>query len=73
MKQLHFNVFGQRMSVQRHDHEWLLFHNSDKGLKSREYSVIIPSELSESEIALFLADIYHEHASEQHPDVIQLN
>ncbi|WP_371929326.1 hypothetical protein [Photobacterium sp. CCB-ST2H9] len=64
-----FNVFGHLMSVQRKDGEWLLFMESETSLRARVYDVVIPSDLQESELAGYLADIYHEQASAQYPDV----
>ncbi len=52
--------------------EWPLFTESNTGIRAKVYEVIIPSELSESEIASFLDDIYHEYSSEEHERVIRL-
>lgn len=64
-----FNVFGKRMSIQRKDEEWLLFLDSATGIRSRVYDVVIPSELKVDELAVYLDDIYHEHANINHPSV----
>jgi hypothetical protein len=68
-----FNVFGKRMSVQRKGGEWLLFRESNTGVKARVHEVVIPDELEESELATYLADIYHEGATEKHPSVVRLD
>jgi len=68
-----FNVFGKRMSVQRKDGEWLLFRDSDTGVRAREFSIVIPADLAESELATYLADIFHEGATEKHPFVTKLD
>lgn len=49
-----FNVFGQKMSVQRKNNEWLLFVESDTSLRARVYDVVIPSELPKSIYPHFL-------------------
>ena len=67
-----FDVFGKRMSVQRKDHEWLLFRESNTGVKARIFEVAIPADLKETELATYLADIYHESANEKHPSVVRL-
>ena len=36
---------------------------------SRIYDVVIPDDLAEDEIAGWLDDIFHEAATERHPDV----
>lgn len=68
-----FNVFGKVLSVQRKNDEWLLFREADTGMRARIYDVVIPPELTQDKLAQYLDDIYHEHASEKHPSVIQLN
>ena len=68
-----FDVFGKRMSVQRKNDEWLLFRESNTGVRARVYEVVIPADLEESELATYLADIFHESANEKHLSVIRLN
>ena len=68
-----FDVFGKRMSVQRKEGEWLLFRDSNTGVRARVYEVVIPDDLEESELASYLADIYHETASEKHSTVVRLD
>ena len=68
-----FDVFGMRMSVQRKDDEWLLFRESNTGVRARVYEVVIPADLEESELATYLADIFHESANEKHFSVVRLN
>ncbi|ALU42026.1 DUF7661 family protein [Pseudoalteromonas rubra] len=69
---IRFNVFGKRMSVSRVGAQWQLFNDSDAGMRARVYDVVIPPELCESELALYLDDIYHERSSEAYPRVISL-
>ncbi len=69
---LKFNVFGKGMSVQRKKGEWLLYVESDTSMRVRVYDVAIPSWLEESELAGYLADIFHENACYNHPDVRRL-
>jgi hypothetical protein len=68
---LHFDVYGQKMSVQRKNGEWLLFKESDTSLRARVYDVVLPNELKEEEVRTYLADIYHELARAEFPDVVQ--
>ncbi|WP_448567536.1 DUF7661 family protein [Thalassotalea ganghwensis] len=46
-----------------------LFNESDTGIRSRVYDVIIPSDIDESELEKYLVDIYHEYSSKKHPKV----
>ncbi|WP_350355019.1 DUF7661 family protein [Shewanella alkalitolerans] len=63
------NVFGRSMSVRRVGEEWQLFNESQTGMRSRVYDVVIPPELAEDQLLSYLDDIYHEQASAQHPEV----
>jgi hypothetical protein len=68
-----FNVFGKRMSISRKDDEWLLYQESNTGVRARVFEVAIPADLEDHELATYLADIYHESANEKHPSVIRLD
>ena len=68
-----FNVFGKRMSVQRKEDEWLLYRESNTGVRARVFQVAIPADLKENELATYLADIYHENANEKPPSVTRLD
>ena len=70
---IRFMVFGKRMSIQRKDGEWLLFRESDTGVRAKEYEIAIPADLAESELATYLADIFHESATEKHSSVTRVN
>nr|WP_234401253.1 hypothetical protein [Pseudoalteromonas sp. T1lg23B] len=61
------------MSVIKLEQQWLLFIESDSGIRSRVYDVVIPPDLDESELASYLDDIYHEFASEKHPRVVKVS
>jgi hypothetical protein len=67
-----FNVFGKSMSILKKDEEWQLFNESDTGMRSRVYDVVIPSDLEPTELGTYLDDIYHEYSSEKYPDVIKI-
>ena len=67
-----FDVFGKRMSVQRKEGEWLLFRESNTCVRTRVHEVI-PADLEESELVTYLADIFHEGASEKHPSAVRLD
>lgn len=67
-----FNVFGKPMSIIRKDQEWQLFNESDTGLRSRVYDVVIPNDLDIASLETYLDDIYHEYSSEKHPKVVRL-
>ena len=58
------------MSVQRKDSEWLLFRESNTGVRARVHEVVIPADLDETDLATYLADIFHESASEKYSSVV---
>lgn len=67
---LQFDVFGRRVGVRRVGEQWLLYRvDPNEGKYSRIYDVLIPPWLAEEELLGWLGDIYHEAASERHPDV----
>lgn len=70
---LHFDVFGKKMAVLRENQQWLLYLLSPTSIKARIYDVIIPDDLPAHSIAKYLEDIYHEYATERHPNVVQLD
>ncbi len=61
------------MSVIKTEQQWLLYQESDTGMRSRIYDVVIPDDLKSSELATYLDDIYHEYSSTKHPHVVQLS
>ncbi|WP_299810211.1 hypothetical protein [uncultured Shewanella sp.] len=70
---IRFDVFGKLMSVERKGDEWLLFNVSSSGMRARIYEVVIPPELKQDELAVYLDDIFHEQSSDNHPSVITLS
>lgn len=64
-----FDVFGKRMSVLRQDEQWLLFADSGMGMRTRVYNVVIPPNMKQDELVIYLDEIFHEHSSENHPHV----
>ena len=68
-----FNVFGRLLGVKRVGTQWQLFRVTLPEHKyARSYDIVLPDELTEDEIAGYLGDIYHEAATERHPDVFRI-
>ncbi|KJY72530.1 hypothetical protein TW78_11395 [Vibrio coralliilyticus] len=67
-----FDVFGTKMSVERRNDEWILYQESETGMRVKIYDVYIPSELAENELLTFLDDMYHEHATATQTKVLRL-
>ena len=51
-----FDVFGTKMSVERRNDEWILYRESETGMRVKIYDVYIPSELAEKDLLTFLDD-----------------
>ncbi len=65
-----YNVFGRYIGVKVTQYGWQVFRVDMPERKcSKQYDIIIPDDMTEAEIPQWLGDIYHEGASEQHPDV----
>ncbi|WP_145579630.1 hypothetical protein [Yersinia vastinensis] len=65
-----YDVFGRHIGVQREGGRWLVYRiDLTEQKSSRLYDVIIPDDLSETEIPGWLDDIFHEAATVRHPEV----
>lgn len=68
-----YNVFGRHIGARREDGRWLVFLVDLTERKFfRLYDISIPDDMTETEIAGWLGDIFHEAATERHPDVKQI-
>lgn len=68
-----YDVFGRYIGVSRENQRWLVFRvDMTERKSSRLYDIAIPDDLSEDEIPGWLGDIYHEAATELHPDVTRI-
>ena len=66
-----FDVFGRRIVVEPVSEGWAAFYPGSDG-KRRPVDFVIPSDLDPDGIAKFLDDLFHEHATEDHPAVLIL-
>jgi hypothetical protein len=63
-----FNVFGKRVQIERHGNQWAAFYPGSDG-KRRPADFVIPHDVEEHGLALYLGDLFHEDARPGHPDV----
>ena len=63
------DIFGKEVEVVRRDPEWVVFYRGNEGKKRLAKDIIIPSNISESELLLYLSDIYHENSTLKNPEV----
>ena len=68
-----FDVYG-RMTIEvlRKGGEWQVFRLGDDGKKRRLYDVVIPADVQDKALRIFLDDIYHEWATATHPRITPL-
>ena len=65
-----FDAFGTIMEVTRVDERWRVSLKGSDGT-SRHARIEIPSSISESELASYLTDLFHETASPDNPEVVE--
>lgn len=66
-----FEVFGRRILVEATDGGWTAFDTGGDG-KRRPAHIVIPPHLDGPGIAAYLDDLFHEHATPEHPAVRML-
>ena len=70
---LKFDVFGRQLWIERSAGGWMAFYPGNEGKKRPVTDIVIPESLTEADLGQYLADLFHEHASRQHPDVKRLS
>lgn len=73
MKSLRFDVFGRQLVISRKEHGWAAWYLGPEGKKRPAPDIVIPPNTAESDMTLYLGDLCHEWATEQHPDVKRLD
>lgn len=68
-KTMKLDLFGHWVLVLREQDRWVVFYLGNDGKRRAATDLVIPAEYSESEIPRYLADLCHEWATPQHPDV----
>ncbi len=68
-----FNIFGKKIiEVVRDGGSWQAYYLGNEGKKRKAEDVLIPSELSASDIEDYLSDLFHEMATLNNNDVKKL-
>jgi hypothetical protein len=62
MNEFGFNVFGTLIAITGSAGAWRAFHLGADG-KRRPAEFIVPADVAEHELAEYLADLFHEHAT----------
>lgn len=64
-RSLRYDIFGRQAAIECCKGGWRVYWVSGDGKKRPVDDLIIPSTLSENEIEQFLADLFHEFATEK--------
>ncbi len=68
-----FDVYGTVIQLRRGPDGWEALYRGDGGVLRPAQDVVVPEELAEGELLRYLADLRHEYASAEHPDVRRLD
>lgn len=63
------DLYGREIEVLRGSEGWKVFYRSGDGKKRDAGDIVIPANIAEPELVAYLADIYHEYATERNPQV----
>jgi len=69
---MRFDVFGYIVEVERKGDEWHAYRVGTDGKRRSAPGTTIPPWIEPDQVARFLADLYHEAASPERPEVIRL-
>lgn len=64
-----FRVFGRRVFVERAGGGWSVSYPGPDGKRRLADDIVIPPAVTEAELGRYLADLCHEWATPEHPDV----
>ena len=73
MGKLRFDVFGREVLVLREQGRWSAYYTGTDGKRRTATDIVIPTAVKEADLEQYLADLFHECASEKHPDVQRLS
>lgn len=66
---LRFDVFGKDVLVERSIDGWDVFYLGNEGKRRVANDIMIPNDLKQEELLVYIADLCHEWASKKYPDV----
>jgi hypothetical protein len=72
-KPIKIDVFGRQVLAIRTGNGWRLYYVSGDGKRRVAADLIVPPFVEEMEIERYLADMCHEWATADHPEVIRLD
>jgi len=68
-----FDVYGRQVLVIREEDHWAAYYVGTDGKRRSATDIVIPASVAEADLAVYLADLFHECATEERPDVRRLD
>ena len=69
VKTITLDLFGTDIQVAWDGERWITHYLGAEGKKRPAPDIVVPADLPESEVAQYLSDLYHEWATDRHPNV----
>jgi len=66
---LRFDVYGHAVGVERDGDDWRVVYLGTEGKQSLADDIFLPPTLEKEDLQSYLADLCHEWASPDHPEV----
>lgn len=66
------DAYGNVLEIIKENGEWAIYILGE-GKKRRSFDIVIPSDLDEQNVILFLEDILHESATPENPRIKRVN
>ena len=63
------NVFGRQLEIVLAEGKWLAFYPGNDGTRRKAQDIVIPDEITKAYVVEYVADLCHEWATPDNPDV----
>lgn len=70
---MRFDVFGTTIEVVNLEGAWKVFYPGQEGKKRLAEDIVIPSDIGETQLEQYLADIRHEYATRENSEVHRID
>ena len=67
-----FDAYGREVLIEREQDQWSAYYIGADGKRRSATDISIPATVAEADLAQYLADLFHECATEERPDVRRL-
>ena len=68
-----FDVYGRHVLAEKSANGWKIYYISDNGKRRPADDIMVPVFVTADDIRSYLADLCHEWATSEHPDVSRLD